>query len=285
MKKLAHDGLALVRLPSWVRPLPKHTAIGRLGYKVVPGMLTPEECERIRHDCDVAIHQQLPSERSGAYVVSRRRAQTGLYDRYVFQLMKYEAIAPWIVQRLADTASRTFRDETGLDLKVGTYSVQVDWPDMETKRPYHNDGFNSNFKLFIYLSDVDCQRNGPYCVIPGSHRHYLRKWKNFARYAIGRSPNPDDMTAGYTDDMCTKILGPAGTGIFSCQALAHKGWQGHNSRKRYVLVVYLAPNAEPANWALGREFALTDPVTEEEAASPIRSAIDNELSILEGSAT
>ena len=92
----------------------------------------------------------------------------------------------------------------GVTLFASSYSVQVDWPDTETKRPYHTDGFGVNFKLFVYLTDVDDLQNGPYTVIPRSHIDVFRKCGNLLRNVLlGLAPNPDDMHWGYADSVAS----------------------------------------------------------------------------------
>jgi hypothetical protein len=276
MRQVTSYAIALARLPAWVSALPKNTGVGRHGFTVVDSMLSAEECSRIRADFDYAIHTELPGPQTGSYIVSRRNEQSAnIYDKFVFQWMNYQHCAPWIVERLESEVISRFKHETDVDLDIASYSVQVDWPDTKTKRPFHNDGFSPNFKLFIYLSDVPSDENGPYCIVPGSHRHYFTKWRNLLAFSRGENQNPDDMAKGYRDSDSHRILGPAGTGILSCQALAHKGWRGHTSGKRYVLVVYLAPRQVQRPWTLGREYALASPISDADARSNEFAAISD----------
>jgi hypothetical protein len=101
-------------------------------------------------------------------------------------------------------------------------------------------------------------------VSPGSHRHFFRKLINMVLNVVRHAP-VDDMNYGYRDQDAARILGPAGTGILSCQLLAHKGWQGHTNRVRYVLVLYMRPPPQRPEWTLGRSSALTSIVSVEEA--------------------
>jgi hypothetical protein len=253
----------IYRTNRWLRVTSRTTEMGRRGYRVLESVLSIEECEQIRADTDVALHKRLPDASSDAYVVERRRqalAGDG-YDPQVYQLMNYEKLAPWLAERLGPLIERVSVAELGIPLYATNYSVQVDWPDDETKRPYHTDGFGVNYKLFVYLTDVDSLENGPYTVIPGSHLDVFRKSGNLLRNVVlRRAPNPDDMHWGFSDSKSISFLGKAGLGIFSCQALAHKGWHDHVAKKRYLLVVYLSrtPATEASN--LGREWKINEPL-------------------------
>jgi hypothetical protein len=263
MRKLLRATRDLARLASWHRALPEASALSRDGFRVVPDVLSRAECETIRADFDRLLHEALPPADSDVYIVSERFGKSKT-DRLLYRLMNYQQLAPWIIDRVEQPILKLMQDETGLELCINSYSVQVDWPDTKTKRGYHNDGLVPTFKTFIYLSDVDEPRHGPYTVVPGSHRHFFRKLINIVINTVRQAP-VDDMNYGYQDRGAARILGPAGTGILSCQLLAHKGWQEHTDRVRYVLVLYMRPPPQRAEWTLGRSSALTSTVSVEEA--------------------
>jgi hypothetical protein len=89
----------------------------------------------------------------------------------------------------------------------------------------------------------------------------FRKCGNLLRNVLlGLAPNPDDMHWGYADSASVSFLGKAGLGVFSCQALAHKGWHGHSEKKRYVLVVYLSRTPPTGASQLGSEWTMSEPI-------------------------
>lgn len=221
-----------------------------------------EECERLIEDFDHYFQDKLPREETDAYIVSRLSTPHYAYDRNVFQLMNYHHLN-WAIQEQYETKILSlFKDQLGLDLCVASYTIQLDLPDTETKRPFHTDGFQVNYKLFIYLNDVPELHNGPYSVIPGSHRNYLSKWRNLLNNLLSGNPSPDDMKIGFSDDDTVSVTGEAGTAILSCQALAHKGWQGHSKARRYVLIVYLrAKERAGERFVLGKDMAISEPMS------------------------
>jgi hypothetical protein len=253
----------IIRTHRWLCSTRANTGVGEAGYQVIGQVLTTEQCLRIRADADQSIHETLPDPATGAFVVDRLgQALAGDgYDTRVCQVMNYERIAPWVAEVLSPVIERVSLDQLGTSLYATNYSVQVDWPDSASKRPYHTDGFAVNHKLFVYLTDVDSLRNGPYTVIPGSHLAVFKKLANLVRNELfRRAPQPDDMHWMFGDSESVSFLERAGTGIFSCQALAHKGWQEHSERKRYMLVVYLSRNPAIGPSGLGREWMVTEPI-------------------------
>jgi hypothetical protein len=260
----------VARLATWHRDLPKGSALSRDGFRIVPELLTRAECESIRADFDRMLHVALPPADSDVYIVSERSG-TSKTDRLLYRLMNYQRVAPWVIDRVEQPVLKLMKEETGLELCINSYSVQVDWPDTKTKRGLHNDGLVPTFKTFIYLSDVEEPQHGPYTVVPGSHRHFFRKLLNIVLNFVRRAPL-DDMNHAYRDQDATRILGPAGTGILSCQLLAHKGWQQHTNRVRYVLVLYMRPPPARPEWNLGRSSALTSVVSVEEAGILVEAA-------------
>jgi hypothetical protein len=254
----------------WVRRARKGSALYEHGFEVIPDLLDSAECEQLRSAFDHYLHEEIPDPSTGAYLVSRRNDMSkGGYDRQVFQLMNYQDLDPEFGSRASTLAKNLFKERAGLDLDVATVSIQVDWPDTETKRPYHLDGFSENYKLFIYLSDVESLQAGPYTVQPGSHRHIVKKWWNFLSAAVGRQLNLDDMNKLYRDEHATSVLAKEGNGIISCQALVHKGWQGHSGPKRYIVVVYMRPPGPKKQFTYGKELQISAPMSPEEAGAAL----------------
>ncbi len=259
--KFLFSGYLLLKLPFFFGKTRKGTDLYSQGFKTIDGFMPKEECDRIVRDFDHHFLKEIPSEESDAYIVSRKTTPRYVYDKNVFQLMNYHHLN-WAIQEQYEAKILSlFREQLGQDLCIASYTVQLDLPDTETKRPFHTDGFQVNYKLFIYLNDVPGKENGPYTVIPGSHRHYFRKWRNLFANLFSGNPSPDDMKSGYSDKDATSLTADAGTAILSCQALAHKGWQDHSQNRRYVLIVYLrAKERDGERFVLGRDMAISAPM-------------------------
>jgi hypothetical protein len=157
---------------------------------------------------------------------------------------------------------RLFEARLGEKMRLQSVTLQVDDPDTQTKRGFHIDSSSPpNYKAFIYLNDVRELGDGPYTVVPGSHRDRLKKVINRMNN-VWRDLPRTDMRLGYTDAQAQPILGNAGTLILSCQHLAHKGWQHHDRQRRYVVICYLVPWR---HWD-GKPFTLGKPRADAAAA-------------------
>ena len=259
--KFLYAGYLLFKLPFFFFKTKKGTALFTNGFKTLPDFMPKDECTRIIKDFDHYFQDKLPDSSTDAYIVSRQSTPKYIYDKNVFQLMNYHHLNWAIQEQYEERILALFQEQLGLDLCVASYTVQLDLPDTITKRPFHIDGFQVNYKLFIYLNDVPDKDSGPYTVIPGSHRKYLKKWGNLLGNLFTGNPSPDDMKIGFSDKDATSITGEAGTAILSCQAMAHKGWQGHTGSRRYVLVVYLrAKERAGERFILGRDMAISKPM-------------------------
>jgi Phytanoyl-CoA dioxygenase (PhyH) len=146
-----------------------------------------------------------------------------------------------VIQRLVESGriEETMTRLTGREMAIERLTVQIDWPDTETKRGLHVDShWPPTYKTFIYLTPVTSPENGPFSVVPGSHRHRLKKVKAIAGdYLHHRSRTDLDFEYSLADARC--LLGAPGTAIFADQRLAHAGWPGHTTGTRFMLVAYL----------------------------------------------
>jgi hypothetical protein len=161
-------------------------------------------------------------------------------DRNVRVLDGAQHLSP-VIQRLFDSGriEQTMTRLTGREMAIERLTVQIDWPDTETKRGLHVDShWPPTYKTFIYLTPVTGPANGPFSVVPGSHRHRVKKVKAIAGdYLHHRSHTDLDFEYSLADAQC--LLGGPGTAIFADQRLAHAGWPGHTTGTRFMMVAYL----------------------------------------------
>ena len=100
----------------------------------------------------------------------------------------------------------------------------------------------------MYLTGVPDPQHGPFAVVPGSHRHRLKKLRAITGDYLHRRDVTDlDATYSIADARC--LLGGPGTAIFADQRLAHAGWPGHTTGIRVMLVAYLySPDVTPPSF-------------------------------------
>ncbi len=214
-------------------------ALSRDGFVVEPGFLDEETVHKILDDVSrFADRSVKKTQVAGAKL--RDRADRQKIDLNVRQLTGAEHLSAGLDALLTSgRVERTMSQLTGFRLALGGMTVQIDWPDTKTKRGLHVDShWPPTYKAFIYLTDVDSPANGPFSVVPGSHRDRLRKVRAIAgNYRAGRKPT--DLHEAYRLAEARCLTGAAGTAIFADQRLAHAGWPGHTDRTRFMIVAYL----------------------------------------------
>jgi hypothetical protein len=213
--------------------------LARDGYVVQPGFLPPAEAESALRDVErFADRSVTETGVPGSRLSDRSNRQER--DLNVRVLDGPQHLSP-VLQRLAESGriEETMTRLTGRRMAVGRMTVQIDWPDTETKRGLHVDShWPATYKAFLYLTPVTGPENGPFSVVPGSHRHRVKKVKAIAgNYLHHRSRTDLDFEYSLDDARC--LLGEPGTAIFADQRLAHAGWPGHTTGTRFMLVAYL----------------------------------------------
>jgi phytanoyl-CoA dioxygenase PhyH len=213
--------------------------LARDGYVIEPGFLPVADAESALRDVQrFADPSVTETGVPGSRLTDRSNRQQR--DLNVRVLDGPQHLSP-VLQRLVESRriEETMTRLTGRRMAVGRLTVQIDWPDTETKRGLHVDShWPATYKTFIYLTPVSGPENGPFSVVPGSHRHRIKKLKAIAgNYLHHRSRTDLDFEYSLDDARC--LLGEPGTAIFADQRLAHAGWPGHTTGTRFMLVAYL----------------------------------------------
>jgi hypothetical protein len=229
------------------------------GVELVARFLGRDDCDRLIAWTDQVLESGETFLGPDTWLVRRVNDVKGK-DTEVRQIMNAHLVDRGLESLARDRVfERAFESRLGWPVRLESMTVQVDDPDLETKRGWHVDRFTPpTFKAFVYLTDVDGPANGPYTVIPGSHRHIARKLTNLAANAVKTRPRTD-LRHGYAKQEPRLLTGPAGTCVLSVQTIAHRGWPGHSERRRYVVVAYLSLESSPREeFRLGRDQARRD---------------------------
>lgn len=107
-------------------------------------------------------------------------------------------------------------------------------------RGWHVDSYGSfQFKVFLYLTDVNDEGDGPYCYVAGtsSSKQFARVNKILSRF---RGVAKTDITLFPGED-AIMLLGGAGTMVASNQSGAHRGFPQLAGRKRCIVALNLIP--------------------------------------------
>jgi hypothetical protein len=210
------------------------------GYEIIENFFPVPECDRL-----IALADRLSTDhgykiKGNCYFIKLSDVGDKI-DEHQSRLMNVQDID----QNIADlyTSGRVeglLYDRMHQKLVLRSCTIQIDDIDTKTKRGFHvDDYFPPHYKAFIYLNDVENLSDGPYTVIPGSHKDTWKKVVNLA-YNECKGFDKTDIRLFYKDKDAIGITAPRGTCIISNQSIVHKGWQIHSGRKRYVLILYLS---------------------------------------------
>lgn len=214
-------------------------AFTRDGFEVVPGVLDTTSCDRLVAVADDLLRDHSYRIEGDCYLSVRAEAGVEA-DTQVRAIMNVHLVDDEVDALMASRTVQTLYEERlGVPIEVRGFSLQVDGVDTTTKRDFHVDGLHPPiFKAFIYLTDVTEDGDGPYTIIPGSHRRHLRKAANDLRNAVLHGDRRRDMVAFIDRDAAVKVLAPQGTLVLSTQDAIHKGWQDQWKRPRYALIAH-----------------------------------------------
>jgi len=213
-------------------------AFTRDGYEVVEGFLDRAECQRL-----VAVAARNlpgPSHRitGNCYTWVKAESAHGR-NQNVRELLNVNELDEGVGGLMERRAVHSlFEARLGERVEMYGFSIQFDDIDTTTKRGFHIDQYVPPlFKAFIYLNDVLDEGDGPYTIVPGSHRWGARRLVNDLVNAA-TSGARRDMRYLVSDSDVRTVLAPAGTLILSTQDAVHKGWSNHWRTPRHVLIGY-----------------------------------------------
>lgn len=210
----------------------------RDGFEVIEGFLDRAQCERLARLADE--HLPGPSHRvaGDCYTWVKSEAAHGR-NTGVREILNVQDIDPFLAELMERRTLQTlFEERLGERVELYGFGIQFDGIDTSTKRGFHVDGlFPPQLKAFVYLNDVEVEGDGPYTIVPGSHRWYGRKFVNDVANALTTGARRD-MRFLVPADRARTVLAPAGTLILSTQDAIHKGWGDHWRTPRHALVAY-----------------------------------------------
>lgn len=208
------------------------------GFEVITGFLGRAECNRLVRLADEHLPGASHRVSGDCYTWVKSEADHGR-NRGVRELLNPNEIDLRLGELLASrTIQDMFATRLGEPVELLGFGIQFDDVDTVSKRGPHVDGlFPPQLKAFVYLTDVEQNGDGPYTIIPGSHRWFVRKFLNDVINALTTGARRD-MRWFVPRSRLRTVIAPAGTMILSTQDAIHMGWSDHWRRPRYALIAY-----------------------------------------------
>ena len=211
------------------------------GVSFHPGFIDEDLCDELKELSEnIFSDKQLLNVDS--WINERKKESQGKVDTKVKAIFSFEKNSNKLAEFIESNKLQSlFEEELGYELVLRNCCLQYDEPDTETKRSFHTDNNPPpSFKAFIYLTDVDETKNGPFSVIEGTHTkaRYLRL-KNIYFNLKNNLPT-SNMDKFIPKKSETAFCGKKGDLILSTQTLFHRGNPEHSERTRYVLIFYFS---------------------------------------------
>lgn len=205
---------------------------------VVPEFLDRDECARLIRLADEHLRGPSHFVAGDCYTWVKEEATHGR-NSSVRELLNVNDIDERLAALLhSDRIQELFSRYLGERVEVLGFGIQLDEVDTTSKRGFHVDTlYPPLLKAFVYLNDVDDLGDGPYTVVPGSHRWWFRKFFNDIINAC-ISGARRDMSYFVPEAAARPLLASAGTMILSTQDAIHKGWGNQWRNRRYALIAY-----------------------------------------------
>jgi hypothetical protein len=214
------------------------------GFEVIEGFLDRAECERLVQFADELLPGPSRRIEGNCYTWVKSEAAHGR-NRGVREVLNVNEVDAALGALMESRAIQDlFGERIGQPVELLGFGIQFDDVDTTSKRGLHVDGlYPPQFKAFIYLNDVEDNGDGPYTIVPGSQRWFVRKFLNDVVNACTTGARRDMRFLVPQTELRT-VLAPAGTLILSTQDAIHKGWSDHWRRPRHALVAYARTAAD-----------------------------------------
>lgn len=213
------------------------------GFRQLSKLMPQKTCDVIRKQA-LSLAQDTNGFLGGnAYLLNRKLLSSPyfqVYDTQTWQIFNFQDLskeaADWFQSGEIETM---FEPHLGYRPTLQTLSVQVNEPGNTNRQPLHVDGYTDTaFKLFVYLTPCLTAVDGPFCIVPGSHRDpdRLHNGHEANRASLNQRCQ---MELEYDYNEAELLTGDIGDGFMSIQSAVHGGWPDHTTHPRVAIVCYL----------------------------------------------
>lgn len=211
----------------------------------VEGYLPPDTCDKIRKEVNDSLEKdkfEMASEnKMGAQMSNASRTivnrRSGKDDDGMLDIFNIDETIPELGEIKNDDYISSIINGAASHSGFGPENINLYYNRSVTgTRGYHFDSYNSQYKAFVYLTDVPDESHGPYSYIEGSHRKSLlrRRFEGLINKTKGNKPTAA-ISMFYDDDDIVTFTAPKGTLIISDQTGYHRGIPQAEGRERMLV--------------------------------------------------
>ena len=208
----------------------------------VEGYLSERLCDEIREEVKTALddgtYEYADDDMTGGEMMAASRTivheRSGEDDDGMLDIFNIDESIDEIRDIKTDEFISSIIDQdSGSDFEPENINVYYN-RSVGSTRGYHFDSYNSQYKAFVYLTDVPDESYGPYSYIKGSHkRSYLRRRaEGILNRARGEKPTA---AIRYDDRDIRTFTAHKGTLIISDQTGYHRGIPQERGKERMLI--------------------------------------------------
>ncbi len=208
------------------------------GIIAVPEFLAENICDEIKAKIEDVI-KSYPSDTDlecGANIRVRKSFDGKEdYDTGMIDILHIDKLLPELRDKIdIDFFSNIINNSTEENLELNNFNSYVN-KSISNTRVYHADSLGvTQFKAFIYLTDVPDLSYGPYCFVKKSHRFHIKKYINLFVNFFNNYPITDMRL--YNKENETPMIAKRGTLVVSNQNGFHRGIPQEKGKERMILV-------------------------------------------------
>lgn len=210
------------------------TELSRNGILVQLSFLSNSSVKELLNALDELV-LKLKAEGEGEFARGVHGYDTGMLD-----IKNVDSYIPKLNEMIgADEVCRKLAELVGKPVALKNINCYVNEGITDT-RVFHADSHaNSQYKAFIYLTDVLSDDDGPYTYILGSHKPLFKRYVNICmNFFSGRALT--DYHRFHSASQIFKAKAEKGSLVISDQNGAHRGWpQSHKSRRVLISVNFV----------------------------------------------
>lgn len=224
----------------------KATVLSEDGFVIIENYLDPETCDSYYDKIAEVAENELPVAEEydgigdlvnwgGAVINKRSGRDDGMWD--IFNIDDAIGALSDIKndQQIIETITNANSE------RVEPTNMNVYWNRSVTQtRDFHADSFASQYKSFLYLTDVPDKSHGPFSYVRGSHEtsYVSRKIRTLLNTV---KSNPKTNAVSVNESNVVYCTAPKGTLIIANQAGLHRGIPQEEGKERMLLATSYRP--------------------------------------------
>jgi len=205
------------------------------GYLLEAGYLSSEVCNEIYNKVKTLLSNSNDLQ-SGIFI--DKRGWLG-HDEGMIDIKNIDHFMPELTGFInIDDILYKLKSFTHKKIRIESIHCYYNHGVTNTRRLHVDSHTKSQYKAFIYITDVLSEDYGPYCYVPNSANFTITRYFSIIKNFCAKKPLTDFDNKINRMKM-KQLCGPKGSLIVSNQNGAHRGWPQKKNRERMLIALNL----------------------------------------------